>query len=62
MPRTPLVALIAVLLVAVSVIPCAAQTHEGIAILPADTFQPGPSSGQFITAARSGSATSSAPS
>jgi hypothetical protein len=51
MPRTPLVALTAVLLVAASVRPSTAQTLEGIAVLPADTFQPGPSSGQFITAA-----------
>ena len=51
MLRTPLVALIVLLLVAGSVIPCAAQTLEGIAVLPADTFQPGPSSGQFIAAA-----------
>ena len=29
----------------------AAQTLEGIAVLPADTFAPGPTSGQFITAA-----------
>ncbi len=51
MLRTPLVALIAMVLAAVSVTPSAAQTLEGIAILPADTFQPGPSSGQFIAAA-----------
>jgi hypothetical protein len=51
MLRTPLVALMAMVLVAVSAIPCTAQTLEGIAILPADTFQPGPSSGQFIAAA-----------
>src|SRR5262245_686598 len=30
---------------------CFAQTLEGIAILPADTFEPGPTSGQFITPA-----------
>src|SRR5262245_35370820 len=28
--------------------PASAQTLEGIAILPADTFKPGPTSGQFI--------------
>src|SRR5215831_4688542 len=31
--------------------PCFSQTLEGIAILPADTFEPGPTSGQFITPA-----------
>jgi hypothetical protein len=32
-------------------LPAAAQTLEGLAVLPADTFAPGPTSGQFIAPA-----------
>jgi len=46
-------ALAAMLASAITSAPVAAQTLEAYAVLPADTFEPGPTSGQFTPAANS---------
>lgn len=50
MLKTP-TALAAVFVSCVACVPVAAQTLEACAVLPADTFEAGPTSGQFIAAA-----------
>jgi hypothetical protein len=44
-------ALTAMLMSAIATVPAAAQTLEAYAVLPANTFESGPTSGQFITPA-----------
>jgi hypothetical protein len=44
-------ALTTVMMSAIPTMPATAQTLEAYAVLPADTFEPGPTSGQFTTAA-----------
>ena len=51
--KTKRITMLCALMVLMSLMsrPIAAQTLEGFAVLPADTFEPGPTSGQFITPA-----------